>query len=297
MARTGEEQRMRRRARGGVSVAMAAMLAALGTAAAGCGAGSGPAGDHPSAAAAPRGLIALGHSELTGAATDPGDISLDVPENSWATGTDPTVRSIYARLLAVDPSYRGHVANTARDGSKVEHLDAEATAALAMVPRPRLAIVQDVGNDIGCDGRDVTRYRPFGTAVQRVLQRLVRASPTITIVAVPWLGRPIWKARALLEDPRATVAGEGTGPCALLTPQGRLNRPGIRRLTRIVDNFDASLQRACAAVERCVYASAATRYVDHARDLARDWNHLGPTGHARLAALLWPTVARALHLT
>ena len=276
------------------------------TAAAGCcllfisvgcgGSGSpGPAASAPSRVA--QGLIALGHSGLTGAATDPGDISIDVRANSWATGTNPEVHSIYTRLVAVDPGFKGHAENAALDGSTADQLDGEITTALTSVPRPRLAIVQDIGNDIRCDGADATRYQGVGTTLQRALERLVKASPDIVIVAVPFLGRPVWRARALLENEIATVHGEGTGPCSLLTPAGALNRSGIRAFTRIVNGFDAALLRACRAVSQCVYADAAGTFVDHARLLAQDWNHLNPAGQARFAKLLWPTVARSLSLT
>lgn len=273
-------------------------LAALVTIGAACSGGSGTASSSSSTPGSPQpqGVIAIGHSGLTGAATDPRDITFDVPANSWATGENPGVDSIYTRLVGVEPAFRGHVANTAVDGSRADRLDAEATAALATVPHPRLAIVEDVGNDIGCDGQDASRYRPFGLAVQRVMARIAAASPSVVILAVPWPGRPLQKARALLESPEATSAGESAGPCELLTHDGRLDGAGIRRLTVIVDGFDAALQRSCAAVKQCVYAAAARGYVDHARLLARDWNHLNPAGHARLAALIWPTVQRALRL-
>lgn len=271
-------------------------LAALLIAGVGCGgSGSAPGGDEPSAAAA-RGMIALGHSGLTGAATDPSDISVDVRANSWATGTNAAIQSIYTRLTAADPDFRGHVVNAALDGSTVGQLDGEITEALKTVPRPRLAIVQDIGNDIRCDGRDASRYRLVGSILQRAFERLAAASPDVVIVAVPWLGRPIWRARALLEDETATIHGAGTGPCSYLTPDGALDRDGIRTFTRLVAGYDGALKRACRAVSQCVYAGAAARYVDHARFLAPDWLHLNPPGHARLAALLWPTVARALHV-
>ena len=188
------------------------------------------------------------------------------------------------------------VSNTAVDGSTAGMLDLEITQALAKVPRPRLVIVEDIGNDITCDGRDRTRYASVGAVLQQAFTRLAKASPNAVILAVPWVGRPLDRAHALLENDTAATTAEGTGPCSLLTPSGKVDRGGVRTLTRVVAGYDLALRHACDAVHQCVYVDAAARYVDHARFLARDWNHLNPAGHARLAALLWPSVQSALHL-
>ena len=39
------------------------------------------------------------------------------PKASWATGTLPTIDSVYLRLVAVRPETEGHVANTAKGGA------------------------------------------------------------------------------------------------------------------------------------------------------------------------------------
>src|SRR5205085_10016784 len=37
----------------------------------------------------------------------------DAPQDSWATGTNPTVKSIYSRILALNPAIKGHAVNLA----------------------------------------------------------------------------------------------------------------------------------------------------------------------------------------
>ena len=64
----------------------------------------------------PVGVIAIGHSGLTGENSDPARPGQPALENSWATGTNPEVNSIYLRLIEVHPETEGHVANTAVGG-------------------------------------------------------------------------------------------------------------------------------------------------------------------------------------
>ncbi len=71
----------------------------------------------------PDSIVVLGHSGATGANSDPKNLSRDARENSWATGTNPTVNSIYLRVLAKNPAAVSHnvsrlsatVANTSPD--------------------------------------------------------------------------------------------------------------------------------------------------------------------------------------
>ena len=92
--------------------------------AAGCGGGSTEA--TPSATPSPTptdsrtiGLLAIGHSGLTGYASG-SSLNVDVRENSWATGTNPVVNSIYQRLIKVAPEFTGKVENVGVDGSTVD---------------------------------------------------------------------------------------------------------------------------------------------------------------------------------
>ena len=68
------------------------------------------------------GLVALGHSGLTGFKSDPGRPNGDAKENSWATGTNPEVNNVYQRFVAVRPDAEGHVANRAVDSARAATL-------------------------------------------------------------------------------------------------------------------------------------------------------------------------------
>src|SRR3954471_13426281 len=119
----------------GLTATTIAALAAV-TAVA-CGGGGSPAARESPARATPTtpsgpptGVIAIGHSGLTGAANDPQDLTLDVRTNSWATGRSRQVHSIASRLATAAPRIAHPVANTAVDGSAADQLDDELSEAL-----------------------------------------------------------------------------------------------------------------------------------------------------------------------
>src|SRR5262245_12118721 len=88
----------------------------------------------------PVGLIAMGHSGITGEGT--GGQNQAVPTKSWATGTLPEVDSVYLRMVEVLPATDGHVANAGEGGAPASRLAAMAEQALGTVPVPALAIIQ-----------------------------------------------------------------------------------------------------------------------------------------------------------
>src|SRR4029077_19118138 len=98
---------------------------------------------------APSGVIAMGHSGLTGEGT--GALAEPVPSNSWATGDAPDVQSVYRRLREMRPDLGGQAENQAAGGASADELPAQTRAALLVVPHPALAIVQTIDSDIRCD--------------------------------------------------------------------------------------------------------------------------------------------------
>src|SRR5215211_1139964 len=68
----------------------------------------------------PDAMVVLGHSGATGESSDPNKPPhYEARENSWATGTNPAVKSVYLRLLAVNPKIKGHNFNLAQGGADV----------------------------------------------------------------------------------------------------------------------------------------------------------------------------------
>ncbi|MDQ3054080.1 MAG: hypothetical protein M3R66_09745, partial [Actinomycetota bacterium] len=135
-----------------------AIVAVVAVGCAGSGDDAGSTDSQPSTAASeesgPLGVVALGHSGLTGENSDPDRPGEDVPENSWATGTAPEVDSTYQRLVALRPETRDRVANQAQGGADadaehVEEFGAAVDATLDVItaasPDSRILLVGQMG--------------------------------------------------------------------------------------------------------------------------------------------------------
>lgn len=275
----------------------------------GCGDGDDgePAGGASRSAAAsgspsgsPLGLVAIGHSGLTGAASNPENPDVDVSDNSWATGSNPDVESVYRRLVAARPATRGHVANQAVDGAEAATLVDQARVALAQVPAPELVLVQTIDNDIRCDGTDAAHVPEFGADLAAALDLVTTDSPESAVLVVSQLGRPASYLRAVPKDPSAAaLLGDGDGMCDLLEPDGRTPATAhVAALTRIIERYEAEQARVCQQFAQChTDDGLLSTYVDTPAGLASDLQHLSVAGHAEVAELIWPAVAEILELS
>jgi hypothetical protein len=248
------------------------------------------------------GIIAIGHSGLTGENSDPRHPSQPgqpVLENSWATGTSPAVDSVYQRLVAARPETKGHVANAAAGGAPVTALAEQAQTALASVPAPALIIIQTIDSDIRCDGTDAANVIIFGTTLRHVLKSLTAASPESKILLVGQLGRPSTSFITTLVamHPDAKVGLTGPGICDFYDERGRLRPDHFRTLTNIIDSYEAEQARVCSAVPNCrTDDGVRAAYKDTPANFTSDWNHLNVRGQAQEAKIIWPVVVRALGL-
>jgi hypothetical protein len=243
-----------------------------------------------------RGVIALGHSALTGANSDPSNPGADAPKNSWATGTNPAVDSIYRRLAAIDPTAQGHAANEAVDGAKAGTLVNQAQAALKVVPNPRLVIIQTIDNDIRCDGNDGSNYVPFGHEVAAALRVLVQAAPKTTILIMAQPGRPLPSSEAIVHIKPAATAQSGTGMCDPFNPNLTINHQHIVTLTNIISRYERQQSDVCVRFSQChTNRDIASQFRVLPTYYTPDWNHLNVTGLAALSAYMWPTVKETLN--
>jgi hypothetical protein len=292
------------------SAGTAATLIALALIVGGCGggntadqtaAGAATSSAAPSAnTAKPIGVIAIGHSGLTGENSDPKNPGQVALENSWATGTSPRVNSIYRRLVAVRPETGGHVANTAEGGAPVYKLAGQARRALETVPNPELVVVQTIDGDIRCDGTDDEHVAEFGAALADALHVVTTASPASRILAVGQLGRPSpsFVKKLVAKDPSLKAELTGTGMCDFYSPDGVLNVKAFDTLTSIIEAYESEQARVCATVPHCrTDDGARAAYVDRLENFSSDWNHLNVRGQAEAAEIAWPAVAALLELS
>jgi hypothetical protein len=276
-----------------------ALLTLTAVAVAGCGAAasSRPAREAaPARAAAPKAtpgypssIAVLGHSGATGEDSDPAQPHVEIRTNSWATGTNPRVDSVYTRILAKNPAIRGHNFNLAHGGATVDDLLGQAQQAVAL--RPDLVLVQIMDNDIVCpaSSRD---YATFRAKLIRALRVLESGLPRSRFFLVSQWGSPTTYWKALRPAQRAQLGG--TGPCAFLDPQGKLVPRELRRLERIIHSYEAQLKAGCERVRRCRYDGGAFgRQIDRRRFISEDLNHFSVAGHAKAAAVAWAALRHA----
>ncbi|AZM89040.1 MULTISPECIES: SGNH/GDSL hydrolase family protein [Streptomyces] len=291
--RTTAVRRRARRTSAGLAVAL---LAATVT---GCDSTAPPAGGDRGAQAAPRwntapaSVAAVGDSITRG--FDACSVLADCPEVSWATGSDPAVRSLAARLLG-DAEVPARSWNYAVTGSRMADLPGQ--VATAAQHKPGLVTVM-VGSNDACrpTPSSMTPVAEFRADFERALKELRGASPQsqVYVSSVPdlqrlWqqgkddpLVRQVWKlgiCQSMLAEPLSAEAG------------ATARREKVR--ARVVE-YNEVLREVCAADALCRYDGGAVfQYPFGAEQLSHwDWFHPGRDGQARLAELAHRQVTAA----
>ena len=242
----------------------------------------------------PVGIIAMGHSGLTGEGTaGPFQANLSA---SWATGTEPAVNSVYLRLLAEVPATEGLIANTARGGAPASVLVDQTTFALRTVPAPMLAIIQTVDNDIRCDGSNVD---DVGRSLAAALAVISESSPNTKILVVGQAGRPSvsFIEELVAHDPSTKADLTWDDDCSFFDAKGQLREEGVAKLSAVIDAYEAETARVCAAVPNCATDGGVRKaYVDDLMNFSSDYAHFNERGQAAMAKLIWPVVEDVLGL-
>ncbi|MEU3407575.1 SGNH/GDSL hydrolase family protein [Streptomyces sp. NPDC006670] len=293
--RTTVARRRVRRTVTGVGVA-AAVLAATVT---GCDdGGSSKAGERGAQAKprwnpAPASVAAVGDSITRG--FDACSVLADCPEVSWATGSDPAVNSLAARLLG-EAQVPARSWNYAVTGSRMADLPGQ--LAEAAEHKPGLVTVM-VGSNDACrpTASSMTSVADFRAEFEQALKGLRAASPEsqVYVSSVPdlqrlWeqgkdspMVRQVWKlgiCQSMLAEPLAADTG------------ATARREKVR--ARVVE-YNEVLRQVCAADALCRYDGGAVfQYPFGAEQLSHwDWFHPGRDGQARLAELAHRQVTAA----
>jgi hypothetical protein len=237
----------------------------------------------------PRSIVALGHSGSTGYNSDPRRPGIDAHENSWATGSNPAVNSLYRRILARSPSIKDHSFNLAEDGSKVDELAFQAQEAVKLKPQPELVTIMSVDNDIRCDGTDSSNYGPFAAKLARTLKIINEGAPKarILLVSSPWSTAEQYAA-AISSNPALVRDNSGSGKCDLYTANGKPAPANRRYLQKVTNGYYAILARTCARATRCVYDRGTLGHLAiKLSEMTPDHNHLSIAGQRKVAAREW----------
>jgi hypothetical protein len=253
--------------------------------------GTALAGGERAQATYPSSIAVLGHSGATGENSDPTRPGFEARANSWATGTNPAVNSLYLRILAKNPKVKGRRSNLAQGGATVRDLVRQAGRAVALKPKPKLIVIQIMDSDIVCPvtRRDLTSFR---STFVSALRRLARGAPKSRFFVVSQFGSPGTYAEALAPAERRTIGG--SGPCDFVDPSGRIVPAKVARADKVIHRYEAQLAAGCKRFRRCRYdGGAAGRIVDKREYYSSDLNHLSIRGHAEAAAVAWSAMQRA----
>jgi hypothetical protein len=229
--------------------------------------------------------VVLGHSGTTGYNSDPNSPNGDAPANSWATGANPEVNSVYQRILAKNPAAKGHAKTFGVDGSAVDSLVDQELKAAAFEPPPGLVLIQSIDNDIQCDGTDPQNYGPFRRTLTKVLDAVTRDLPDADIFFVDqWANVKEYDRAAIHVNPDSLT---GTGPCDVVnSATGKLDAKREVYLQGLVDHYFAIIVDVCRQYPTCRTDEGAMQKMQlEPADLTSDASHLSVAGQHKMAAI------------
>jgi hypothetical protein len=235
----------------------------------------------------PDSIAALGHSLITGEGT--GDES-DWKANSWATGTNPQVNSVYLRLRQVNPAIEGHVHNLGTGGADLAALTEQAQALSQLQPQPELVIIATLDSDITCPA-SADDFAAYGAGLKNLLNSVSEQMPASRFFITTQTSTPTHDAEIYSLEERARSGG--TGPCAFLDLRGRLVPKELMRLETAIAGYKAQVSAACAEVDRCHTDQSGKGWSLKRSDLSDDLNHMNLSGQARWAEHEWTLLEAA----
>lgn len=238
----------------------------------------------------PNSVAVLGHSGSTGENSDPNQPGVEVRANSWATGTNPDVNSVYKRILERNPAIEGHNLSYSEAGAPIDQVAAQADRLLATEPDTDLIVIQVMDSDLTCP-LDHAALADFQAKLTAMLRKLANGAPDSRQFVVSQFGSVPTYARALTREERASQGG--TGPCDFMTPDGGIAPDKVRRLENAIHAYEGALEAACGEVRQCTYDGGAFgRIVDRREYYSSDLNHLSVEGHAKAGAVAWQAMLR-----
>lgn len=143
-----------------------------------------PPATTPARSGPPNSVALLGDSISAGTGTA-GLPSSEQPANSWGTGTNASVQSIYQRLLAINPAISGKNYLQASNGKKMTDMAGQASA---MPATTELVLVEMGGNDLCKDTvADMTSLTDYRNQFVAGLNAIAARSPNalISVSSIP----------------------------------------------------------------------------------------------------------------
>jgi hypothetical protein len=249
----------------------------------------------------PSSMVVLGTSTAAGWGADAAHPFRAAPEDSWATGTNPAVQSIYSRILALNPTIKGHNVNLVGGGSapegaghELDDLFTQVQQALQRKAKPELVLVQVIDRALKCDGTTERNFADYGSRFGDALKTLAQGLPNARIFVVSqWGSFTSYVSYLKSLDVGKRLKNAGKKPCQLVeSPSGRVATDRVAYAKGIVAGEEAQLKAACAKVANCRYdAGAAQQIAVTAADISEFQYTPTIQGQAKLAAAEWKALA------
>jgi lysophospholipase L1-like esterase len=234
----------------------------------------------------PSSLAALGDSLTRGYGA--GGAGQDYPAESWSTGTDSSVASVYLRLLGLDAAISGRSYSDAVSGST---MSADVSQAATAVSQGAQLVTVWAGTNDVCTPTtaQMTSVASFTSSLQSTLSELTShlAGVQVLVVSIPdWYG--FWQAyQANASAESAWAAYSNRCPDLLSSSATPAARSAVQQ--RISD-LNAAIVGVCAQFAGCRTDSGAVFRLWPglpAGDFTFDWFHLTSAGQAAVAAAAW----------
>jgi lysophospholipase L1-like esterase len=219
---------------------------------------------------------------------------IDCPANSWATGTNATVRSFYLRILELNAGISGNLFNRARSGAQMDDLPGQITNVVS--DRAEFVTVEMGANDV-CTStvESMTSVASFRTNFEDAMDTLTERLPStrIAVGSIP----NVYHLWSLLNGNRSAVSTWNLFRICqslLRNPTSRTPEDEARRLEVQRRNVELNgvLAAVCAEYANCQYdGDAGYEFRFEAGEVStRDYFHPSLRGQATIAAIEWPLV-------
>ena len=249
-----------------------------------------------SAAAAvvyPNSMAALGDS-ITRAYNTGSSSFRDAPANSWSTGTNSTVNSLYRRILANNSAISGKNYNDAVSGAKMIDLAGQVATVNNRGGVEYVTILMG-GNDV-CTSNEstMTSVAEFRAQFQTAMESLMTGSPNarIYVVSIPDISQ-LWRLYKDNGTARFTWSLFRICQSMLANPLST-QQADVQRRERVRQrniDFNTQLREVCTVLYsmRCRYDNDAvfTTPLQRTDVSTRDYFHPSLAGQTKLARVAW----------
>jgi lysophospholipase L1-like esterase len=225
----------------------------------------------------------------------------DSIQNSWSTGTNPAINSVYTRILALDPAIAGNTHNNALTGARMNDFARQARNAAGN--DPELVTVLLGAND-ACTSTEAS-MTPVATYEQQFragMEVLAAEAPDalVFVSSVPNIYR-LWEIGR--NNLGARFQWSLYSICqSMLVNAGSTSASDEARRQRVlqrVREFNTTLESVCAEYLRCRYDGGAAFAVQFtSSDMSSlDFFHPNNNGQAKAAAAAWSAMFDFTDLT